>query len=287
MADERPIGIFDSGVGGLTVLRAIQGVLPRESVIYLGDLARCPYGTRPQAEVRAFALQIGDRLANLGIKALVVACNTATAAAYTLLHRRYSFPVLGVIEPGAAAAVAASSNGRIGVIATEGTVRSHAYRQAIESLRPGTLVLEKPASWLVPVLERGEYQVEAIRERLSPLLQGLRQAEVDTLVLGCTHFPLVKPLFAELIGPEVTVLDSADTAASALAHHLREGGLEARGPSQRQFLVTGPPAAFARTAQAMFGTAFAVETVRPIGAELRPIWPAVRTGDGERQAASG
>lgn len=268
MADSRPIGVFDSGVGGLTVLRALQDGLPNESTMYLGDLARCPYGTRPQDEVRCFALQIGDLLAGEGIKLLVVACNTATAAAFDLLRERYDFPVIGVVEPGAQEACRLTVKRRIGVVATNGTVASGAYTAAILRRKPDTVVVERPASWLVPILERGPLGRAAVAPELLPLLADLRDHDIDVLILGCTHFPLARDIFESEIGPEITVLDSATTTATEVGRVLRAFGLESRGPAFHRYLVTGPAEAFAERAQAMFRASPVIETVDLVLSEI-------------------
>src|SRR5579859_3442467 len=213
LADNRPIGIFDSGVGGLTVLRALHEQLPLESTVYLGDLARCPYGPRPQTEVRHFATQVADYLALSDIKLLIIACNTATAAAYHHLRDRYPFPVLGVVDPGAAAAVRLTTSGRIGVIATDGTVASGAYRDAVLERLPSAHVHQRSASWLVPLIERGALARTVVARELEPTMIELRRQNVDTLILGCTHFPLVRDIFEAEIGPSVSVVDSAVTTA--------------------------------------------------------------------------
>lgn len=261
LADNRPIGVFDSGVGGLTVLRALQERLASESTIYLGDLARCPYGPRPQWQVREFAEQISDYLAALDIKLLVVACNTATAAAYHHLRRRYSFPVLGVIDPGAAAAVRLSATARIGVIATDGTVASGAYRRAVLERLPSAQVVERSASWLVPLVERGSLARVAVARELAPTLAEMKDSAIDTLILGCTHFPLVRDIFEAEVGPSVTVVDSAVTAASEAETLL--AALEAQSTDQpfHRLLVTGPAEAFAERAQAMFRASPRIETI--------------------------
>ncbi|HLJ66145.1 MAG TPA: glutamate racemase [Chloroflexota bacterium] len=259
MSDNRPIGVFDSGVGGLTVLHAIQHHLPNESTIYVGDLARCPYGPRPQSEVRGFALEIADRLAELEIKALVVACNTATAAAFDTLSTRYAFPVVGVIAPGAREAVRISDSGRIGVIATIGTVESGAYTRAIRRASPGAEVVQASASWLVPLIERGALARAAIAERLEPALDVFRSAGIDTLILGCTHFPIVRDIFDREIGPGIHVLDSAETTARELAAVLRECSFMAGGTPRHRIFVTGPAEAFAERAQAMFRESVEIE----------------------------
>lgn len=260
MSDSRPIGVFDSGVGGLTVLQALQRLLPDESTLYFGDLARCPYGPRPQAQVREFTIQIGDFLAGRDIKLLVVACNTATAAAFESLRARYSFPVIGVISPGARAA-ALRSRGRIGVIATDGTVESGAYPKAIHGELPDAFVFQQAASWLVPIIERGAIARPEVAAKLLPHMEGFRSAGVDTLILGCTHFPLVEDIFRDEVGPGIEVIDSAVTTASEVESELRRLDLLSTGPPDRRFLVTGPAEAFAETAQAMFRSSLPIESV--------------------------
>ncbi len=261
MSDNRPIGIFDSGVGGLTILQALRDALPGESTIYLGDLARCPYGPQPQGQVRQFALQIADLLANLDIKMLVVACNTATAAAYPLLVNRYAFPVLGVINPATHAAVRATRNGRIGVIATDGTVASGAYRNAILAEKPEAIVVERSASWLVPLIERLTLTRSRVASLLTPTLAELKTHQIDTLILGCTHFPLVRDLFATGTGEGIVLLDSTDTTVQTVADTLFRLDMQANAVPFHRLLVTGPAEAFAERAQAMFHTSPVVETI--------------------------
>jgi glutamate racemase len=253
--------VFDSGVGGLTVLRALQEKLPLESTIYLGDLARCPYGPREQAEVRGFALEIGDAFASFDIKALVVACNTATAAAYTDLCGRYTFPVVGVVRPGAREAVRVTRNGRIGVVATIGTVSSGTYTSAIRSLRPDAEVVERSASWLVPIIERGALARPALHDQLAPTMADMRCHGIDTMILGCTHFPIVRDVFDSSIGPNITMLDSADTTANEVAEMIAAYGMTATGPPVHRILVTGPAEAFAERAQAMFHSSPEIEEI--------------------------
>lgn len=261
MPDNRPIGVFDSGVGGLTVLRALQEMLPLESTVYLGDLARCPYGPRPQLQVRDFAIQVADYLALQDIKLLVVACNTATAAAYEELRDRYPFPVIGVVAPGAREAARASKAGRIGVVATDGTVASRAYSRAIMQYRPEAAVTERAASWLVPIVESGVGAEDEILHALQPIMHDMTAAEVDTLILGCTHFPLVHHLFDAAAGPSMMILDSATTTAAEVRRLVLEGEMEAEREPLHRFLVTGPAAAFAARAAAMFSAYHATETV--------------------------
>ena len=222
MSDPRPIGVFDSGVGGLTVLREIVRRSPHESTIYLGDNARAPYGTRTDDEVRAFSMQALDELAARDVKALVVACNTSTAVALPDLRARYDLPVLGVVRPGASAAALATRNRRVGVIATPATVRSHAYFNAIKDENPAVEVYEHATPRFVPMVEAGTIsgpELEAaVRESLAPLL-GERDgagefvfprppsAKIDTLLLGCTHYPLLRPVLSAAVGDRVAIVD--------------------------------------------------------------------------------
>ena len=273
MADERPLGVFDSGVGGLTVLREITRRTPHESTIYLGDNARAPYGPRSDEEVLAFSTEALDALAERDVKAIVVACNTSTAVALGALRRRYDLPILGVIRPGASAAVLASRNRRVGVIATPATIRSRAYFQAIKDENPAVEVYEHATPLLVPLVESGELSgptAEAtVADSLAPLL-GERDAagefifpkppgaSIDTLLLGCTHYPLLQPVIANLVGDGVAIVDSATATASALAELLGVNGLEASAGAEATHvqLTTGDPERFREVAARLFGEAF-------------------------------
>jgi glutamate racemase len=291
MPDPRPIGVFDSGVGGLTVLREIVRRSPAESTIYLGDNARAPYGVRSDEEVLAFSAQSLDHLAERDVKAIVVACHTSTAVGIGALRRRYHLPILGVIRPGASAAALATRNRRVGVIATPATIRSHAYFGAIKDENPAIEVYEHATPTLVPLVEAGELSgpiaEAAVAEALAPLL-GERDAAgesifprppgatIDTLLLGCTHYPLLSPLIARLAGEGVAIVDSATATASALVELLSINGLEAGGggaadratgaapalvtPATAQAshlqLTTGDAATFHALASRLFGAAF-------------------------------
>jgi len=274
MSDTRPIGVFDSGVGGLTVLREIVRRSPAESTIYLGDNARAPYGVRSDEEVLAFSAQSLDRLAERDVKAIVVACNTSTAVGLGALRRRYDLPILGVIRPGASAAALATRNRRVGVIATPATIRSHAYFAAIKDENPAVEVYEHATPSLVPLVEAGELSgpvaEAAVAAALAPLL-GERAADgdsifpkpsdasIDTLLLGCTHYPLLRRLIAAQVGEGVAIVDSATATASALAELLSVNGMEApegtAGASHLQ-LTTGEVAIFHALASRLFGAAF-------------------------------
>jgi glutamate racemase len=276
MSDRRPIGVFDSGVGGLTVLREIVRRTPAESTVYLGDNARAPYGVRTDAEVLAFSTECLDRLAERDVKAIVVACNTSTAVAIDALRRRYDLPILGVIRPGASAAALATRNRRVGVIATPATIRSHAYFGAIKDENPAVEVYEHATPTLVPLVEAGDLSGPAIEaavaDALAPLL-GERDAagesifprppgaSVDTLLLGCTHYPLLRPIIAALAGESVAIVDSATATASALAELLKINALEAEdgggAPTATHLQhTTGDPASFHALASRLFGSAF-------------------------------
>ncbi len=275
MTDPRPIGVFDSGVGGLTVLREIIRRLPAESTVYLGDNARAPYGTRTDEEVLGFTRQAVDTLVERDVKIVVIACNTSTAVALTDLRRRYPVPILGVIRPGAAAAVLASRVRRVGVIATPATVRSHAYFNAIKEENPAVEIYEHATPALVPMVETGRLSgpdVEAaVRDALAPLL-GERDASgefifplpssarIDTLLLGCTHYPLLRPILEAVAGERVAVVDSATATASALVDLLAINALDVPtpgGPASHLQLTTGDAAAFHDLAGRLFGDGFA------------------------------
>jgi glutamate racemase len=276
MADPRPIGVFDSGVGGLTVLREIVRRSPAESTIYLGDNARAPYGVRSDDEVLAFSTECLDRLAEHDVKAIVVACNTSTAVGIVALRRRYAIPILGVIRPGATAAALATRDGQVGVIATPATIRSHAYLRAITDEDPSVRVIEHATPTLVPFVEAGVLSgataEAAVADALAPLFLP-SDAPIDTLLLGCTHYPLLRPIIAALAGPQVAIVDSATATASALADMLDINGLRSRDqradesdgaddgdapatPATHRQLTTGDPETFHALASRLFGSAF-------------------------------
>ena len=269
-----PIGVFDSGVGGLTVLAALRRRLPRESIIYLGDTARVPYGPKTPETVACYTLEAAAHLVGEGIKLLVIACNTATVHALAALERRYpDLPILGVVEPGAAAAAAGSRSGRIAVIATEGTVRSGAYEAAIRRLRPEATVVARACGLLVALAEEGwahDVLAEAVLRRyLGPLFERDPHSAPDCLVLGCTHFPLFTPAIRTMFGPWVTLVDSSATVAEAAADLLAARGLahgneEDNGATvpRVRYLATDGPDRFARIASRFLG-----ETIEPTAIE--------------------
>ena len=222
-----PIGIFDSGIGGLTVVRAVYERLPRESTVYFGDTARVPYGPKSPETVTRYSLEILDWLLKQRVKAVVIACNTSTAHALDTLQRQSPVPVIGVIEPGARSAAAASKAGPIGVIGTAGTIASNAYARAIQRARAGTRVEQKACPLFVPLVEEGWFEHPAAELIAREYLEPLRQACVDTLVLGCTHYPLLKPLLQRVMGPEVRLIDSGEETAAAVEQALATAGLAA------------------------------------------------------------
>lgn len=260
-----PLGVFDSGIGGLTVARALFERLPHESVIYFGDTARVPYGPKSPETVRRYSAEILGYLLQRGVKAVVVACNTSTAHALAHLQERSPVPVVGVIEPGARAAVAATSSGAIGVIGTAGTIASGAYERAITALRPDARVFAQPCPLLVPLVEEGWFDHPAaeliVREYLAPL----RGAGVDVLVLGCTHYPLLKPLLANVMGPGVTLVDSAEETARAVAAELEGRGLLAgAGSHEHWFVVSDDEPHFRKVGARFLGEKLRLVEVVPL-----------------------
>ena len=240
-----PIGVFDSGVGGLTVFREIARALPHHPLIYLGDSARVPYGTKSPQTVTRYTLEAADHLMQRGISMLVVACNTATAAALPALQEKLPIPVIGVVEPGARAAVSAT-RGRIGVIATEGTVKSRAYTNAIRRIDANVEVIESAAPLFVPLAEEGWANTHVAREVAEIYLSPLMDAGIDTLVLGCTHYPILRGTIERVVGDKVTIVDSAETTAAAVRSRVNES--PANGTPEHQFLVTDAEERFRRIA---------------------------------------
>lgn len=252
-----PLGVFDSGLGGLTVVREIAAALPGERIVYLGDTARVPYGTRSPATVVRYAQACARALVARGVKALVVACNTVSAVAIETLRAELDLPVLGVIEPGARAAVAASRALRIGVLGTPGTIASGAYPRAVLSLSTRAEVVAHAAPLLVPLVEEGWLDGEVPRLAIRRYLEPLARAEVDVVVLGCTHYPLLRPMIeaeARALLGDVRVVDSAHATAAELATLLRDRDLAsdaARG--EIELLVTDRPRSFAEVTERFLG----------------------------------
>lgn len=270
---ELPIGVFDSGVGGLTVLRALQRQLPGERFLYLGDTARLPYGTKSADTIIRYSLQAAALLVRRGIKCLVIACNTASATALEVLRKRYpELPIIGVVEPGAQAGCAASVNGRIAVVATEGTVQGGAYQRAIAAIRPDAFVVARACPLFVSLAEEGWVSgpiVEAIAQRyLSEIFAGVDAP--DTLLLGCTHFPVIRSALQGVVGAGVTIVDSAETTAAALTTLLTSQNLlrvtagDDTAARAVHFMATDGRERFARVAAYFLDRQIASESVELI-----------------------
>ena len=254
--NDQPIGVFDSGVGGLTVARAIRDLLPNESMIYVGDTARTPYGPRPIAEVRSFALEILDGLVEQGVKTLVIACNTASAAMLRDAHERYDVPVVEVIGPTVRSAMSITRNHRVGLIGTQGTIQSRVYDDLF-SMRPDIELSSQACPRFVELVEAGRTSgpevIEVAREYLAPLVER----DIDTLVLGCTHYPFLRGAIGQVVGPAVALVSSDVETASEVYRVLTERGLlrdsEAGEPSVRYEATGEDTAAFVELARRMLG----------------------------------
>lgn len=267
---EAALGVFDSGVGGLTVLKELRRQLPNESTIYFGDEARMPYGPRPHEEVVEFTREAVAWLAGRDVKLIVLACNTASSVALEAVREEIDIPVLGVVRPGAAAALSASPRRAIGVLATVGTVKSGAYVRALKDIDPFVEVHQQACPKLVPIVEAGEFASASARAAVVEYVgwmvrpDGGAPALVDTLLLGCTHYPLLRPVIGELVGPQTRVVDSATTTAFAVREILGLNAmLAAPGAATHQVVTTSDTATFRRVARTLFGEDLpAVEEVR-------------------------
>lgn len=254
VAAERPIGVFDSGIGGLTVLRALADELPSEQFIYLGDTARLPYGTKSVEVIVRYSRENTEFLLAKGIKMLVVACNTSSAVALEQIARETIVPVIGVIEPGASAAAKATRSGKIGVIGTEATIASGAYTRALQKYRRTAEIYTRACPLLVPLVEEGFIDNEIAERTVTHYLESLKASGIDTLLLGCTHYPLLRELFVGVIGPRVRIVDSATATARAVREQLSALGLaRGRGRGSRSFFVTETPDRFVRVGRRFFG----------------------------------
>lgn len=252
----RAIGIFDSGVGGLTVLKEVARLLPSEDILYLGDTARVPYGTRSERTILKYSLKNAAFLLRLGIKLLVVACNTSSAVSLPALQRENRVPVVGVIEPGARRAAELTRRGRIGVIGTEGTVRSGAYQRAIASYARGEVeVIARPCPLFVPLVEEGWTEDPITYQVAHRYLDPLRREGIDVLVLGCTHYPLLEGVIREVMGPEVALINSARETAWEVKETLAELHLlrPEEGGGRRRFFVTDNPEKFIKVGRLFLG----------------------------------
>ena len=250
MSDGRPIGIFDSGVGGLTVARAVLDMLPQESLIYVGDTARFPYGPRPQEEIRAFAIEIARYLVSRGVKMIVVGCNSVEVSAIEDVVRAAQVPVVGVIDPGMRAAARATRSGVVGLIGTQATVESGAYARAARRAGAGISLVQQACPAFVEHVERGDTSSDELLAIARGYLGPLREAEVDTLIMGCTHYPLLSGLLSCVMGPDVVLVSSAEETAKDVYAALLDMdlGSDDSDPSH-EFMCTGDPVEFQRVAE--------------------------------------
>jgi glutamate racemase len=269
MADPRaPIGVFDSGLGGLTVFKALARLMPEESLTYFGDTAHVPYGSKSPEAIARYSTAVASFLEGRGIKLLVVACNTSSAWALPQVRRAVKIPVIGVIEPGARAAVAAARGGRIGVIGTEATVKSGAYRKAVRTLAPRAHAASQACPLFVPLVEEGWWKGPVVAAVARKYTAPLKAARVETLILGCTHYPFLKTVLAEAMGPRVRLIDSAEETARETARVLSELGLRApkgaRG--RREFYASDAPERFRRLGRRMLGGTIGAVKLHPFDA---------------------
>lgn len=267
---DRPLGVFDSGIGGLTVVREILRQLPEEEVIYFGDTARVPYGGKSKQTVEEFALQIAGFLVEQKVKFLVVACNTMSALALEVLEKRFPLPLLGVIEPGARAAMASSTTRQIGVIGTLGTISSGVYSRLLQRFDPSCRVFEQACPLFVPLVEEGWADTEIAHLVADRYLSSLRESGIDTLVLGCTHYPLLKNTIEKVMGAGITLIDSAEETARQVEEYLATHQMRrsAFATPQHKFFVTDLPLRFAELGEKFLGKPLA--PVIKVSIESRP-----------------
>ena len=266
-SNSSPVGVFDSGIGGLTVAQEVIRQLPHESVIYFGDTARVPYGPKSPDTVRRYSREIAAFLREQGVKGIVIACNTATAHALNVLRDELDMPVIGVVEPGARAAVAATKEGHIGVIGTVGTIKSGAYERAIRAINPDVMITVRACPLFVPLVEEGWTDHDATRLVAREYLEPLIAAEIDTLVLGCTHYPLLKPLLREVLGPSVRLIDSAEETAAETARTLAAESLaaDANANPVYRFVASDDPLQFLQLGQRFLGGTMEGVEIRTLG----------------------
>ncbi len=272
MADKRPIGIFDSGVGGLTVARALVDLMPNEDIIYVGDSARGPYGDLDLDLVRSYALEIIEYLAAEDVKLVVIACNTASSAALEVAREKFrGLPIIGVVEPGIHSALQATSNRKIGLIGTRGTIASGAYENALEATNKKAELIGVACPGLVEFVEAGKTEGAEVEELARSYIDGLLEKGIDTLLLGCTHYPLLARVLKRIVGSDVTLVDSADSTAFAVYQLLASTGMlrGKEGAGKRRFICSGDPEAFLDAGVRFFGPE--VESVeRVIWGQGRP-----------------
>lgn len=255
MEKEKPIGVFDSGIGGLTVVKRLMSVLPKESIVYFGDTARVPYGSKSNETVIEYSIQNTKFLLQKGVKAVVVACNTASSIALDELKNNFDVPVIGMIMPGAQMAVENTQNKKIGVIGTRATISNRAYSKVIKEIDPEIEVFEKACPLFVPLAEEGWTHHKATYEIAEEYLKELRDKEVDTLVLGCTHYPILADVIQEVIGKDVKLIDSGIASSEVVRSELRRIGLETNSavPGNASFYVSDIPTTFKQVAELFLG----------------------------------
>lgn len=248
MSDSRSIGIFDSGVGGLTVVSQIQKMLPKEDLVYFGDTARVPYGTKSKETVTKFSVENVEFLMEHNVKLVVVACNTASSLSLNFLKRCFRVPIIGVIESGAKGAVASTRNNRIGVIGTQGTISSSAYEKAVKKINPKIILFSQGCPLFVPLVEEGWLDKGVTREVASIYLSPLKRKRIDTLILGCTHYPLLKDVIGRILGKAVLLIDSAKEVAKEVKEVLDANGLlnDSGGGKKYRFFVSDEPDRFVK-----------------------------------------
>lgn len=268
MEKEKPVGVFDSGIGGLTVVKRIASSLPEENIVYFGDTARVPYGSKSNATVIEYSLQDAKFLISKNVKAIVVACNTASSVALKELRKNFDVPVIGMIEPGAKMAVKESASGRIGVIGTRATISNHAYADAIRLLNPEAVVFEKACPLFVPLAEEGWINHKATYEIAEEYLSELRRLNIDTLVLGCTHYPILSEVIQKTIGDNVKLIDSGIASAEVVRQEIERIGLQTNryGVGYQDFFVSDIPTKFTEVAELFLGKP--VANVQKVDLEL-------------------
>lgn len=260
--DQYAIGVLDSGVGGLTVVKEVMRQLPKETIYYFGDTLRCPYGPRSTAEVYEFTEEIINYLLQYPLKAILIACNTATAAALAKIKTKLPIPVLGVIEPGARAAIKVSKQNRIGIIGTQGTIRSRAYETALLKINPDLQVYSLACPKFVPIVEKGLHHTPAAEQVVDETLQPLTKLELDTLILGCTHYPLLNQYISKVMGERVATISSAEETAVELSTILQHQNLLAEFQQKpHRFFTTGSQEMFSQIAEEWLGVKIHVEKV--------------------------
>lgn len=255
MEKEKPIGVFDSGIGGLTVVKRLYSTLPKESIVYFGDTARVPYGSKSNNTVIDYSIQNTKFLLSKNVKAIVVACNTASSIAIDELKKIFDVPVIGMIEPGASMAVKETRNNKIGVIGTRATVGNRAYSNEIKKINPEIEVIEKACPLFVPIAEEGWIDHRATYEIAEEYLKELREKNIDTLVLGCTHYPILADVIQKVIGNDVKLIDSGIASSEIVRNEIARIGLETNSsvPGQSSFYVSDIPTTFKEVAELFLG----------------------------------